>query len=93
MKSYKHKVLINTVRVISIIFVLLMSLGFIKIMSCSEFDGEHTLTEEEINLQYKLTYTDFFFNLYQRSSYMFYPFVFLLGAFWSRKKIIKTGIL
>jgi len=92
MKSYKHQFLINIMKALSISLVLLMSLGFLSIMTCKEANGEPPMTSEEIELQYKSTYTDLFFNLYQRS-YMFYPFVFVLGAFWSRIKIVKIGIL
>jgi len=92
MKSYKQKVLIPLMRVLSICVVLLMSLGFINIMSCKESNSERPYTDEEIEYQLKYTYTDFVFNLYQRS-FMFYPFVFVLGAFWSRKKMVKSGII
>jgi len=92
MKSYKHQVLIHTIKAISIAFVLLMSIGFINIMSCKETDGARRLNDEELELQYQYTYTNFIFNLFERS-FLFYPFVFVLGGFWSRKKMLKAGIL
>lgn len=92
MKSYKKSVLISLMRAISLAFVLIMSLGFINIMSCQDTNDEGPLSVAEMDFQYKSTYTDLLFNLYERT-FMFYPFVFVLGAFWSRKKMIKSGII
>ncbi len=93
MKSYKKQVLITCMRVFALAFVLIMSLGFINIMSCKETNGQQEYTNEEPDKQVKvIPLTDYIFNMRNRS-FTYYSFVFVLGAFWNIKKLIRTGSL
>ncbi len=92
MKSYKKHVLITLMKCLSICFVLFMSFGFLSLIETKEIEPGEVLTDEELELQYKSSFTDFFNNIYQRS-FTFHFFVFVLGAFWNVKKILRIGII
>jgi len=93
MKSYKQKFLITLMKIISISFVLLMSLFFIQIISSSNSNGGKPLTDEEIEEKLNSSIIKIFRNPDQNErSYSFHGFVFVLGAFWN-SKILKVGII
>ena len=92
MKSYNQVVLIKLMKIVSFSFVILMSLGFINIITAIENESSDTIKEEEIELQFNSSKINLLFNQNERS-YSFLLFAFVLGAFWNYKRILRIGII